>query len=85
MTPRNLPLRTTYQVTNPRAAQRTVLVALGKSLWRNRRCLTQARRARLAGNCDRHGQGSHVTQVALLALVARYPAISRRTVMSNSG
>jgi len=34
---------------------------------------------------DRQGQGSHVTQVALLALVARHFAISRRTVMNNAG
>jgi len=29
-------LRTTPQGTNPHAVQRTSLVALGKSLWRNR-------------------------------------------------
>ena len=41
MTPTNHSPRTTYQGTNPHAAQRTSLVALGKSLWRNRRLIAQ--------------------------------------------
>ena len=40
MTPTNHFILTTYQRTNPHAAQRASLAALGKSLWRNRRCLT---------------------------------------------
>jgi len=51
----------------------------------NRRSLTQARRARLAGKARLQGQGSHITRVSLLALVARDSAISRRTVMDNAG
>ena len=31
------------------------------------------------------GLGSYVTRLSLLALVARHPAISRRTVMNNAG
>jgi hypothetical protein len=34
---------------------------------------------------DRQGQGSHATRVALLALVARHAAISRRTFINNAG
>ena len=48
----------------------------------NRRCLTQARRARLAEKRDRQAQGLHVTRFALLA---RRFAISQRTVMNNAG
>jgi hypothetical protein len=56
---------TTCQRTNSHAAQRTSLAALGKSFWRNRRCLTQARGARLAGKARR----ARVDVVHLVCLV----------------
>ena len=44
MTPTNYSPRTSYQGINPHAVQRTSLVALGKSLWRNRRLIAQMTR-----------------------------------------
>jgi hypothetical protein len=65
MTPTDHSPLTTYQAINPHAAQPTSLVALGKSLWRNRRCLTQARRPRLAGKTRR----ARVDLVHLVCLI----------------
>jgi lipopolysaccharide transport system permease protein len=49
MTPTNYSPLTTYQRTNPHAAQRTSLVALAKSLWRNRQLITQMTRREVMG------------------------------------
>ena len=49
MTPTNNSPLTTYQGTNPHAAQRTSLVALGKSLWQNRRLIVQMTRREVMG------------------------------------
>jgi lipopolysaccharide transport system permease protein len=49
MTPTNHSLLTTHQGTNPHAAQRTSLVALGKSLWRNRQLIAQMTRREVMG------------------------------------
>ena len=51
----------------------------------NRRCLTQRDGRDWREKRDWQGQGSHVTRVSLLALVARHSAISGRTVMNNAG
>ena len=40
---------TTHQGTNPQAAQPTSLVALGKSLWRNRQLIAQMARREVVG------------------------------------
>ena len=49
MTPTNYSPLTTYQGTNPHAAQRTSLVALGESLWRNRQLISQMTRREVMG------------------------------------
>lgn len=49
MTPTNYTPLTTYQRTNPHAAQRTSLVALGKSLWQNRRLIAHMIRHEVMG------------------------------------
>ena len=49
MTPTNYSPLTTHQGTNPHAAQRTSLVALGKSLWRNRQLIAQMTRREVMG------------------------------------
>ena len=43
------PLPTPQTGTNPHAAQRTSLVALGKSLWRNRQLIAQMTRREVMG------------------------------------
>ena len=49
MTPTHHSPLTTYQGTNPHAAQATSLVALGKSLWRNRQLIAQMTRREVMG------------------------------------
>ena len=49
MTPTNHSPLTTDQGTNPHAAQRTSLVALGQSLWRNRQLIAQMTRREVMG------------------------------------
>jgi len=49
MIPTNYSPLTTHQGTNPHAAQATSLVALGKSLWRNRQLIAQMTRREVMG------------------------------------
>ena len=49
MTPSQSPLSTPYTGINPHAAQPISLVALGKSLWRNRQLIGQMTRREVAG------------------------------------
>ncbi len=49
MTPNNQSPSTTHQGTNPHAAQPTSLVALGKSLWRNRQLIVQMTKREVVG------------------------------------
>ena len=49
MTPTNYSPLAAHQGTNPHAAQRTSLAALGKSLWRNRQLISQMTRREVMG------------------------------------
>jgi hypothetical protein len=75
---------TTYQGTNPHAAQRTSLVVLAKSLWRNRQCLTHARRPRLAGKAQQAWTGltRHASRASRAPL--RDFATNRRSRISTA-
>jgi hypothetical protein len=78
---------------------RLLACIIHEGFYYNRRSLTQARRARLAGKARLEARGSkfrrprtsdlesssgsHVRQVPLLALVARHSTISSRGPLSN--